>query len=265
MSGYQRAFSTLGSPDASVDGVLEIARSRGLQAVELRALGGSVDLPAVLEAAEGSPEALAGRLRGSPVRIASLDTSLHLVGGEAERDKFLEFVPWAEALGVRWLRVFDGGKQLDEAALEEAAATVDWWRILRRANGWKVDIMVETHDSLTDSEAIRRFIAEAPGTAILWDAFNTWLRSGESPTGTWAAIRPHVVHVHVKDATLKPFGQHPFTYVLPGRGEFPMKPIAAALRSGFRGVVSLEWERLWHPYLPPVEEALDAAAAAGWW
>ena len=125
--------------------------------------------------------------------------------------------------------------------------------------------MVETHDSLADSESIRRFVAAAPGTALLWDAFNTWLKSGESPAATWRLIRPHVVHVHVKDAVLVPKDRHPFTYVLPGRGEFPMAPLAAALRSEFRGVVSLEWERLWHPYLPPVEEALRAAAQANWW
>ena len=29
--------------------------------------------------------------------------------------------------------------------------------------------------------------------------------------------------------------------------------------------VSLEWERLWHPYLAPLDDALAAAAKRNWW
>jgi hypothetical protein len=33
----------------------------------------------------------------------------------------------------------------------------------------------------------------------------------------------------------------------------------------FAGPVSLEWERMWHPYLPSLDEALTAATASQWW
>ena len=40
----------------------------------------------------------------------------------------------------------------------------------------------------------------------------------------------------------------------------------AALRvDDYSRVVSLEWERLWHPYLPPLAEALSVAAKREWW
>lgn len=29
--------------------------------------------------------------------------------------------------------------------------------------------------------------------------------------------------------------------------------------------VSLEWEKLWHPYLAPLDDALTAAAQRQWW
>ena len=266
MMHYKRAFSTLGCPEYTIDEAIALADRHGLDAVEVRALGGMIDLPAYFAATEGSPAALAERLRPARVRIVSLDTSLHLIGDpEAARAKFLEFLPWAEALGVRWLRVFDGGKAADASELAQAAGTVGWWREIRRANGWKADLMVETHDSLTTTAAIRRFLGAAPGTAILWDAFNTWKKSGENPVETWRAIGPDVVHVHVKDAISVPSAKHPFTYVLPGTGEFPMAPLAAELRAGFAGTVSLEWERLWHPYLAPLDNALTSAAERGWW
>jgi hypothetical protein len=45
-----------------------------------------------------------------------------------------------------------------------------------------------------------------------------------------------------------------------------MTPLKAELRAAnFSGPVSLEWERMWHPYLPPLDEALTVAAARGWW
>ena len=75
-----------------------------------------------------------------------------------------------------------------------------------------------------------------------------------------------MVHVHVKDSVGIPSARHPFTYVLPGDGGFPIAPVLAALRADhFAGAVSLEWEKQWHPYLPSLDEALTTAAARGWW
>jgi len=44
-----------------------------------------------------------------------------------------------------------------------------------------------------------------------------------------------------------------------------MAPLRAALQAGFGGAVSLEWERLWHPQLAPLDEALASATRLGWW
>jgi len=261
-----RCFSTLGCPDFSLDETLALAAKHGLEGVELRALGGTVELPRYFAEQFGSPAALAEKLRGSAVKIFSLDTSLHLVArGPGEREAFLEFLPWAEALGVERLRVFDGGKSGDAAELAQAADTVNWWRALRRERGWRADIMVETHDLLFTAAAIHRFLAVAPGTAILWDTQHTWMKGGEDPVTTWRGIRPHVVHAHVKDSVRIPSAKHPWTYVLPGSGDFPMAPLMAAWRADkFAGPVSLEWEKLWHPYLVSLDEALFAARKYSW-
>ena len=206
-------------------------------------------------------------MRGSPVRVASLDTSLHLITGKpGEREQLVEFLPWAEALAVPYLRVFDGGKTGEADELAEAAESIRWWRELRRLNGWRADLMVETHDVLFTGAMIAEFLAVAPGTAILWDTHHTWKKGGEDPIKTWRAIHRHVVHVHVKDSRSVPSAKHPFTYVLPGLGEFPGAPIFTELQAtGFAGPVSLEWERLWHPYLPSLDEALTVAVEQKWW
>jgi len=263
-----RCFSTLGCPELALDEALALAAKHHLDAIELRALGGLTDLPAYFTAQFGSPADLAQRLRGERVRVIALGTSWHLAGEAAGgREAFLEFLPWAEAAGVPWLRVFDARQPRDEAnALAEAADSVRWWRGVRRARGIRADIMVETHDVLFTAATIERFLATAPGTAVLWDTHHTWKKGGEDPLRTWRAIRAGVAHLHVKDSTSVPSAHHPWTYVLPGTGEFPIAPLLAAVRADeFSGAASLEWEKLWHPYLPPLDDALRTAAERNWW
>ena len=75
----------------------------------------------------GSPEKLAGQSFAAPV--TSFCPSLKLTGATAaEREAFLQVVPWAEALGAKWLRVFDARAGGTEAELAEAVETVRWWR-----------------------------------------------------------------------------------------------------------------------------------------
>ena len=261
---YLRAFSTLGCPEAPLGDALALAQQHHLDGVELRSLGGTVDLPAYFAKKFVSPAQLLAQRPAA--RIFVLSTSLKLIGStRAAREAFLQFVPWAEALGVPHLRVFDGGSALDAAELAEAAATLEWWRELRAEQGWQTDMIVETHDTLFTAEKIGRLVAFAPGTAILWDTHHTWKKGGEDPVVTWRAIAPHVAHVHVKDSVSAPSARHPYTYVLPGEGEFPMPPLRGVLQAEFTGCVSLEWEKMWHPYLPSLEEALTVAAQRGWW
>ncbi len=263
----RRAFSSLGCPEFTLDAAFALAEKHELDGFELRALGGTIELPGYFAAQFGSPAALAEKLGEAAGKILALDTSLKLIGSTpAERAGFLEFLPWAEALGVPRLRVFDGGRGLSDDALAEAAETVRWWQALRRERGWRADLMVETHDALANAAAIRRFALAAPGCAVLWDSHHTWLKGGEDPLVTWPAIRELVVHVHVKDSIDVPSARQAWTYVLPGAGRFPIAPLLAALRADlFSGPVSLEWERMWHPYLPPLDEALRTAAANRWW
>jgi sugar phosphate isomerase/epimerase len=260
-----RAFSTLGCPQATLEEALALALRYGLDGVELRALGGSADLPAYFSAQYGSPATLASQLGGRAARILAMSSSLRAIDGTAAaRAKFLELVPWAEALGVRWLRVFDGGQAADDAEIARGAETVRWWRQLRAARGWRVDIMIETHDALITTPAIQRFLTASPEASILWDSHHTWRKAGEDPLVTWRALRSRIVHVHCKDSINAPSPRHPWTYVLPGKGAFPMEPLLAELRTRFSGVLSLEWEKLWNPGLPDLDEALRAAIDRHW-
>ncbi len=260
-----RMFSTLGCPDFTLPEVFALARRHGFSAVEVRALAGTTDLAGYFERTYGTPAELATLLRDEPVKIVSFGTSLQMIGsGSAARTAFLRLVPWAEALGVGYLRVFDGGTAADAPEMRAAAAFVDWWRQLRSTHGWRVDIAVETHDSLLGAAAINRFLAIAPGTAIRWDAHHTWRKGGEHPVLTWPEIRPHVVMIDVKDSVTEPDSRPPYRFVLPGAGEFPFAALRDRLRGEYVGALNFEWESLWVPTLPPLDTALYAATDRGW-
>lgn len=266
---YLRAFSSLGCVELTLDETLALAFRHGLDAVELRGLGGSLDVPAWLASTYGSPEAFADSVSASTIRIVALDTSLRLIGNTpADREAFLQFIPWAEAIGIPRLRVFDGGaKSLTDADLAQALETLSWWNALRRENGWRTDLMVETHDALITSPALQRFLTAAPAdTALLWDSHHTWRQGGENPVDTWQTVRAHTVHIHVKDSLPIPSGRLSYTYQPPGQGDFPMADLRAALAADdYRGPLSLEWERHWHPSLVTLDTALASAADHQWW
>ncbi|MES2695881.1 MAG: sugar phosphate isomerase/epimerase [Verrucomicrobiota bacterium] len=265
--GLLRCFSSLGCPEMGLEEACALAAKYGLPTIELRSLGSTVDLAGYFAGAFGTPEKLASWLQGQSVRVVALNASLKLVGAtEADKAQLVGLAPWAEAMGVRWLRVFDGGKTMDAAEIAQARATLDWWQGMRKQHGWRCEVMIETHDSLFTAEALQRFLSALPEATVLWDAHHTWRKGGEDPLLTWLAVRGRVAHVHVKDSVPVPSARHPFTYVLPGDGGFPVGPLLATLdREGFSGPVSLEWEKLWHPYLPSLGEALRVARDRSWW
>lgn len=264
----QRAFSTLGCEEFSWDEVVALAKRHGLHAVEIRALGGTIDLPGYFAKRFGQPAQLAAAVAESGVAVVGIDTSCRLISADEEgRAELVALGPWAEALGGPALRVFDGGETLDEASLAMAAARWSWWQEVRRERGWAAQLMVETHDTLITAAAVARFQDAMPSRVpVLWDAFHTWSKGSEDPVQTWAGIRDDVCHVHVKDGRPGGTEGRAFTHTLPGEGAFPMAGLREVLAAGgFEGPVSLEWGRKWHPYLPSLDEALSVATRLNWW
>jgi sugar phosphate isomerase/epimerase len=262
-------FSTLGCPELNLDGAINLAARHGLHVLELRTLNNTTDLPAWFQEHYVTPAALAAHLKQKRTKVCALGTSFKLVGhDDIDRAQLVNFVRWADEADVPWLRVFDGGKRGDAAEAKEAADTLKWWREQRIKNNWAVELVMETHDGFVTSEALQNLISQCPNVSILWDAHHTWKKGGEAPLKTWKTIRNHVMHLHVKDSVSQPSpnGSHPYTYVLPGEGEFPMAELREALRDHkYNGVISLEWERMWHPYLPELDKALHHAQQLRWW
>lgn len=248
-------YSTLGAPQYSLAQCNELAVSHGLDFLEVRTLGGSLDMPAYFAENPVPVGAL-------PIRV--LGSSLFLTtAGDADVEAFFGFMKLAAQLGTPYLRVFGGGdfsEDLDPEKLRHAASIVRCIREKAAAEGWTAEPILEMHDAFSNSERCQRLnsLLDEP-LPLLWDSHHTWRIGGESLADTWQAVSPLIRHVHYKDS--RSTGQD-FVYVLPGEGEFPSAELFALLKAqGYTGGVSLEWERKWHPELPPLEEAMPGFIA----
>ena len=262
-------FSTLGCPELGLMEAVDLAREYEFEAIEIRFLNDSPDLYQELSsflAAAGS----AGKIFSSGVDISGLNTSFLL--GSSVPDHFEEFkriARLADRLKAKYLRVFDGaefGQAMTDGQKEAARNNYHEWKRWRVENGIRADMVLETHGSTASTNKLFDLFDIIGGSLpLIWDIHHTMVLGREDPEVTWSKLGPYIVHVHVKDSIACPDGVQPYTYVLPGRGRIPVRKVMSHLKSvGYSGVASLEWERKWHPELPPLREALRALYAASW-
>lgn len=255
---FPLGFSTLGCPDASLSEALSLCHRFGMDFLELRALEGKLDLPEFLAA-----ERVVEECRKANVAARVVGSSFLLSKHTADSvPKLWATCAWASAIGAQYVRVFAGGKWPivpDNAGEELARALLKEFSHRKDAEGWTCDLALETHDSLSSARSCRAFLdhIETP-LAILWDTHHTWRLGGETPAESWDILGPHVVHLHVKDSSSIPSGKQSYTDSLPGAGEYPAEELMTVLSHAPTTLgISLEWERKWHPELPPLEDALE--------
>ncbi|WP_207344978.1 TIM barrel protein [Arthrobacter sp. E3] len=131
-----------------------------------------------------------------------------------------------------------------------------------------VAILLETHDSHPRAADVARILALVDADApvkVIWDLMHPW-RHDETPEQSATLLGESLAYAQYKDGVRTP-GTHDVVLTLPGEGELPllrMNALAAELAAA-QGIsdpwVSLEWERAWHPELPPVSQALAALKA----
>ena len=244
-------YSTLGQPELSLEQCEDLAMEYGLGFLELRALNGNLDLPAHFQSLETKPERVPVRVLGSSLRLTEAETS--------EVCDFYRFMELAQRLRVPYVRVFGGGRDgeaLSDGEFKRAAALVK--EIRRRASekGWQAEMLLETHGAFSIPGyclELNRLLDEPLN--LIWDSHHTWKIAKERLLKTWNALKPLIRHIHYKDS-ISVGGKS--QYVLPGEGDFPTAELFALLRDGgYAAGVSLEWEKLWHPELPPLREALE--------
>lgn len=255
-------FSTLGCVDYSLDEILALAARFGIPALEMRGMEGSVKPTEIPALAPDRIADTAARLAAA-VRPAVYGSSISLTDAARDAAKLtagLGEIDIAAALGFPAVRVF-GNRYIDgdEAASVSAAAEV-LRRLCAHAAPKGIEILLEVHGDFVRAEtfaALFAAVADMPNFGIIWDVAHTDAPYGDDWLPFWQTVAPYTRHIHVKDHR-RATPDAPKTLCLPGEGDIPLVPILRQLQAdGYDGCVSLEWERKWHPDLPPIEEALD--------
>ena len=269
-SSLRRCFSTLGCADLSFLEICDLAREFRIPALELRGVSGRMDMPEFFAQSGLNPARMEEICRSRQTRIIVAGSSIKLASAaEKDRAELLAFGSWAHDLDIPYVRVFGGGtwgRPLTEAEYSHAVELIHWWRNQKATHQWRVELLLETHDAFSASEpclALNARLAEP--LPLIWDSHHTWRVGAEAPASTWNQIGALVRHVQIKDSVDRPSARHPYSYVLPGDGQMPLAEVIALLeRERFEGLVSLEWERHWHPYLPPLRDALARLQERNW-
>ncbi len=265
---YPIAFSTLGCPSWSWKTILETADRLGYAALELRGIAGEMDLPKV-------PELSGTRLAATKKDLAALGIVVSDLGASARmhekdpatREKQLDegrrFIDLAQAMGVKYVRVF--GDKIPEGEPKEEAMkrVVEGFRQMAEyAKPAGVTVLIESHGDFTHSRDLEEILTRvaSPQFALLWDAHHSFVAGGEQPADTFARLGKWIRHTHLKDS--KPEGADR-RYVLIGAGTVPVKEQVRVLaKGGYQGYYCFEWEKKWHPEIEDPEVAFPQYAKA---
>ncbi len=271
-AAFNWGFSTLGCAELTLEQVSELAAKYKIPNIELRTLNKRLDLAKYLSEVNPTAESVAKFLGPRKQRISCLDSSFRLMDAKpADRDDLLGYAHWAHILNVPYIRIFPRGGSgegtpLTDQNFAQAAENVRWWKEEKKKRGWKVELLLETHDALCRPEPMQKLqkMLDEP-LLMLWDAYNSWVL-GIPIQETWDAFRKEIRYLHFKDSVVDSSEKNGHRYVTPGTGDFPTLELFSILSENkFSGVVSLEWEQWWHPTLPSLEETLREMQKQSWW
>lgn len=262
------AASTLGLPDAGLDEIVTVLTAGGCSGVELRAGEGQAVHTGLTRS---DRQEVRRRLAEAGLRPLAVSSYVKICAPDGDDqaivDDLVAHADLAADLGAGGVRIFPGGARPDDGGPAVGAESRDNDERGRRrleaalgpAERRGVRLFVETHDSHPRGADVARLLKPFAGNTVLgviWDFVHPW-RTGEEPQATYDAVAPWLAYVQLKDAV--PPRQRPIPALI-GAGEVPLTDIRAVLdKHGYDGWWSLEWEKAWHPGIPPLSEALTSA------
>jgi len=256
------AFSTLGCPNWELREIVATARNLGYDGVELRAVGGTLDLLGRAEFAPAQLAATRASFEEAGLEICCVDTScvFHSTDASERANQIkiaLAHAEMAAKLGAALIRVFPD--KIESGAGREE--TRDWiaasLRELAEGTPDGVEIGLETHGDFARAEYAAEIVSLAnhPKVRLIWDVANS-AAAGDEIQHAARVVQPHLAHVHLRDA--KPVaGSEHWLPVLAGDGRVSFAEAVATLGAlNYDGFVSFEWEKFWHPEIEEPEIAL---------
>ena len=255
------AFSTLGCPDWSLKQIVDCSVKNNYKGFEIRGLAGEMDLPKCPEFNKTNLPASLRLIKDNDIKIINLGSSVNLHFAQEDKrksnlDDAKRFIDLAEQLECPFVRVFPDDLPPDQSVEQTLDLIISGLITLGEyAKGSNVTILLESHGKVVYKDMLLKIMAGAnhPKVGLIWDFFNMWVVTKESPMEVFDTLGKYIKHVHIKDANLvdgKP------AYCLIGQGVAPLREAMDSLnRSNYKGYYSFEWEKKWHPEIQDPEIA----------
>lgn len=257
------SFTTLGCPAWSWEQIIDEAVRYGYDGVELRGIAGELRLSRCEALRSDRLEASLAYAAAQGIKIICLDTSC-IFHDDSKFDaaiaEGMETIDLAVKMGAPYIRVFGDLIPIDQ---DEAAIVRQVARGLQMLGDYAepkgIGVLLETHGQFSSSRRVLDVLGQTSSQAvgIIWDVHHT-IKYGvqEPPSETWRQLSPYIRHIHLKDARGE--GQD-IAPVLVGEGDLPIPEVLTLLfESEYKGWLSFEWEKKWHPDIEEPDIALPA-------
>jgi sugar phosphate isomerase/epimerase len=255
------SFSTLGCPAWTFSQALQHASTNNYSGIEIRGIKGDLDLPKNPIFSASNLASTRREAEDKKLKIVNLGSSanMHFLDPDKRQKNLNEakkYIDLAQQLNCPFIRVFpnDLPKDQDEKATVGAIIS-SLVELGDYAKSSGVKVLLESHGKVIKSDMLLHIMQETNHTnvGLVWDFFNMWSVTKESPTYMYSQLKKYIVHTHIKDAMLTEKGE---TYTLLGEGNAPVREALLALKKGgYAGYYSFEWEKLWHPEIQEPEIA----------
>ena len=256
------AFSTLGCPDWDIPRIAETALRLGYQGVELRAVGGSLDLLERPEFTSTQIRRTLSQFADRNIEVCCVDTSCAFHSrDQRERstqiDLAVAHAELAAELRAPLIRVFPDKIQAGNTREETRDYIVESLIKVAQRLPDVVDVALETHGDFAKTETAREVVALVghPQVRLIWDVANS-VAAGDSIKQASQTVQPFLSHIHLRDAKPVAESEH-WLPVLAGKGKVSfVEALEAIAKLNYNGYVSFEWEKYWHPEIEDPEIAL---------
>ena len=250
-------FSTLGCVEKGLDEVISLARNHGIEALEIRGLGGNISTSDIKEFYTESATNTKNELSKSALLPLVLGTSCMFHTEEKYAKAMVEgkeSIDIAERIGFPFIRVFGNNITEDkECCIARVCGGIS--ELCSYAADKNVCVLLEVHGDFNTSEALLPIIDSLKDTknfGLIWDVAHTHRVYRKEWREFYEAMKPYIRHVHIKDVR-----DSDDSLCQVGEGNIPISDIVTALiDDGYDGYFSLEWEKKWHPELGCIEDAL---------
>jgi fatty-acyl-CoA synthase len=244
-------FSTLGCPGWLWRDIVSTAKDLGYDGIEMRGLGAEIYLPRSKTFAPSNIPNILAELRKLKLEIPCLTTGAFLFD-PARRDEALrevrDYLNLAEQLKVPYIRVL-GDKDPSPGPADPKLTEDNLRALLPDAAQKNVVLLLESNGVYADSGALKALMEKInhPSLAVLWDVHHPYRYCHESVQTTYAALKPWIKHIHIKDSVVE---GGKTVYRMVGQGDVPVREVMQLLKSDdYPGYVVLEWVKRWNKEL----------------